>query len=263
MRQRVSSDTPSGRGGDTSYAIDMTSYRPQVIAHRPRDRFGRTNCLPAIDSVLPAADIIEVDLRETADGGLVAVHDAELGSVSNVSGMISELHLKEALRVHLKPLIPNVAEAPLVTIPTLAQVVARCADQAGLYLDCREVSAATLLRELAALNANIPLLVCNSNVELMVRLQNELPHIRRVTTWRSEMSGIDALPAWANEVEIFPDAISEQQVAGLRNARQRIGCLTLGDGDHEDEWQRSLALRVDWIMTDNPMAVKQFLTRDS
>jgi glycerophosphoryl diester phosphodiesterase len=263
MRQTVSSQTPAGRGLESSYAIDMTGYRTQVIAHRPRDRFGRTNCLPAINSVLPAADIIEVDLRECSDGGLVALHDAQLATVSDVSGAISELSLEEALQIRLNPLRSVSAEDSMATIPTLGQVVTCCANQAGLYLDCRDVSAAALLSNLATVKTSAPIWICSSNVELMIRLQHELPHVRRVTTWRSEMSGIDDLPGWANEIEFFPDTISEQHVAEVRKSGRKIGYLTLGDCDHLEQWQRAIEMHVDWIMTDNPAALRQFLTSKS
>lgn len=237
----------------------MSCKQPQLIAHRPRDAFGRSNCLAAIQAVPVEIDIIELDFRQTADGGLVALHDAELAAVSDQHGLISDLTSVAARKIELKPLIPGDATPPAETIPSLDQVIACCGDRIGLYLDCRDVASPPLLSVLQNPTPSHPLLVCSPDEVLKRALAEQLPAARRVKTWRGDQSTLDNLPDYATDVEVFANDLSEELVQRLKNAGYHVGALTLGETDADVHWRRSANLGVDWLMTDNPDAVRQVL----
>jgi glycerophosphoryl diester phosphodiesterase len=59
--------------------------RPLVVAHRGYSDIAPENTLPAFDLALTAVvDLVELDYRETLDGHLVAIHDAELDRTTDV-----------------------------------------------------------------------------------------------------------------------------------------------------------------------------------
>ena len=70
----------------------------QVIGHRGGAALALENTLAAIDAGLDAgADGVEVDVRRTADGGLVLMHDPDLARTTGGTGRIDETTL-EAVR---------------------------------------------------------------------------------------------------------------------------------------------------------------------
>lgn len=111
------------------------------IAHRGASARAQENSLSAFRLAAElGADMVEVDLRLTADNVPVAAHDAGLQRVYQVPGNIADNTLAE-----LRRMIPAGRE-PLLT---LEQVIAACRDlQLGLYIDVKDVNeeaAATVL----------------------------------------------------------------------------------------------------------------------
>jgi glycerophosphoryl diester phosphodiesterase len=70
----------------------------QVIAHRGGAGLGPEETLEAFDhAVQLGADILEMDVRSTADGSIVVLHDATVDRTTDGSGPVAEMSL-EALR---------------------------------------------------------------------------------------------------------------------------------------------------------------------
>lgn len=66
-------------------AVPLQVGRPRVIAHRGASHVAPENTLSALRSALAAgADMVEVDVRRTADGALVLMHDETLGRTTDV-----------------------------------------------------------------------------------------------------------------------------------------------------------------------------------
>jgi glycerophosphoryl diester phosphodiesterase len=71
---------------------------PRILAHRGNSSAAPENTLASFDAALTAgADAIEVDLRRTADGTVVVIHDDSLERTTNASGTVSRTGL-ETLR---------------------------------------------------------------------------------------------------------------------------------------------------------------------
>lgn len=73
------------------------SMRPlRAIAHRGASRVAPENTLPAIRAALElGAEFIELDVRETADGIAVLMHDATVDRTTSGIGQVAELTLAE------------------------------------------------------------------------------------------------------------------------------------------------------------------------
>lgn len=79
-----------------SRALELvSSERPLVIGHRGFCAFAPENTLPSFSLALEAgADLVELDYRQTADGGLVVVHDAELDRTTDARLRWGGKHIK-------------------------------------------------------------------------------------------------------------------------------------------------------------------------
>lgn len=94
------------------------------------------NSLGAIQNSLDlGVDIIEIDVRITADNKLVVMHDKELDRTSNGSGLIKEHTLSEIKLLYLKN------ENGLLTnerVPTLTEIMTRVGNKALVFIDKSE-----------------------------------------------------------------------------------------------------------------------------
>ncbi|WP_175475739.1 inositol monophosphatase family protein [Curtobacterium sp. MCBA15_016] len=93
---------PTGRMVATDAAPDArrTVRAPRLVAHRGAPRVRRENTLPAI-AVAEAlgADTIEVDVRRTADGVAVLLHDETLGRMWGDARRVSEVDWCDVARL--------------------------------------------------------------------------------------------------------------------------------------------------------------------
>ncbi|CAB4624635.1 unannotated protein [freshwater metagenome] len=71
---------------------------PMVVAHRGSNEFEPEHSLAAyLRAVDEGADAIECDVRLTADGTLVCVHDREIGRTSSGRGSVSAMRLHDLM----------------------------------------------------------------------------------------------------------------------------------------------------------------------
>ena len=91
-----------------------------VIAHRGYDRGGPENTLAALQAAADAgADVVEVDVMQTIDGGFVAAHDANLLVLGGTDVTLPELTAERASRQEVR--MHGLADR----VPTLEQYVLR------------------------------------------------------------------------------------------------------------------------------------------
>ncbi len=77
-------------------SLPVTSLRPQVVAHRgASDREPEHTLAAYLRAVETGADALECDVRLTADGHLVCVHDRTVNRTSNGTGIVSTLELAQ------------------------------------------------------------------------------------------------------------------------------------------------------------------------
>jgi glycerophosphoryl diester phosphodiesterase len=90
-----------------------------VVAHRGASAREPENTLVAFESAIRAgADVVELDVRLTADGIPVILHDADVSSTTDGTGLVHELTLGQ-----LKRLDAGREEGTRHEIPTLAEAL--------------------------------------------------------------------------------------------------------------------------------------------
>jgi glycerophosphoryl diester phosphodiesterase len=82
--------------------------RPQVVAHRGASRDRPEHTLDAYTAALDAgADALECDVRLTADGHLVCVHDRRVDRTTNGRGVVSTMELADITRLDASRALPD------------------------------------------------------------------------------------------------------------------------------------------------------------
>ena len=104
-----------------------------VVAHRGDWKHSVENSLPAVQHAIDMrVDVVEIDVRRTADGRLVLMHDATLDRTTNGSGKITELTLDSIKKCRLKALDGSLTE---LQVPTLDEVFELSKDRIMLNID--------------------------------------------------------------------------------------------------------------------------------
>ena len=74
----------------------MVGMRPQVVAHRGASFENPEHTLGAyVEAIREGADAVECDVRLTADGHLVCVHDRDLRRTASANGLVSTMELAD------------------------------------------------------------------------------------------------------------------------------------------------------------------------
>lgn len=83
-------------GGSAIVCNDIYARYPRICAHRGFNTVAPENSLPAFGAAIAlGADEIEFDLRVTADGEIVVIHDPTVDRTSNGTGKVNELTLAQ------------------------------------------------------------------------------------------------------------------------------------------------------------------------
>lgn len=116
-----------GGGPMISFASLASRTSPLIIAHRGASEQARENTTAAFESAIAlGADAIECDIRRTACGTIVVHHDPV------VPGSSVPIALQSFVDVN------RIARKSGYEIPTLAQVVAQCAERVALDVELKE-----------------------------------------------------------------------------------------------------------------------------
>jgi glycerophosphoryl diester phosphodiesterase len=121
--------------------------RPLRIAHRGASAYAQEGSRSSIEKAAElGADMVEIDIRSTADDVPVIAHDPNLQRVFGVEGMIGEMTL-EALRAATPP-----GRQPILTFE---EMIALCSGlDMSLYLDIKEVSVPAMTQVIANLQSH-------------------------------------------------------------------------------------------------------------
>ncbi len=104
-----------------------------VAAHRAAWQHAPENSIPALECALAfGADIIETDVRMTADGHIVIMHDYSVDRATDGNGLVSRMTLAEIKKLHLKT---NWGGNTQFQVPTLDEYLSIAKNKAYLYLD--------------------------------------------------------------------------------------------------------------------------------
>lgn len=109
---------------------------PLVISHRTNMGTLPENTLAGIEGAIDDdADGVEIDVRATADGELVLLHDTALERTTDGVGALSEHTLADLEDVRVTPLHAYQQPQP---VPTLRQALATVAGRATLVIEIKE-----------------------------------------------------------------------------------------------------------------------------
>lgn len=103
----------------------MRRFQPYIIAHRGGAALAPENTLAAIrEGLRLGAQAVEVDVRRTADGELVLMHDERVGRTTDGTGVVGELTWDEISQLDAgSHFSPRFAGEPVPTLDAALAVI--------------------------------------------------------------------------------------------------------------------------------------------
>lgn len=237
---------------------------PLVVAHRGASSAYPENTLESFTAAVDAgADAVEFDVRLSADGVAVVVHDPDVSRVSGRPGLVHELTLEQLKRLD----VSGGAGAP-ARIPTLAEVLEALSGRTGFDIEIknipgepgfdspREAAVDATLRALDAAAFSGPVLVSSFNwltIERSLRLAPEIPtgflsvagvHPSASLVYATEAGHRWVLPQADAVLAAGPGFVAEARASGVR-----VGTWVTDD---EPTLRRLFASGVDAVATNEP-----------
>jgi glycerophosphoryl diester phosphodiesterase len=119
-----------------------------VISHRGEHLSHPENTLPAFQAAIDAgADYFELDVRTTADGHLVLMHDGTVDRTTNGKGKVHEMTFAQIQQLDAGAKFdPKFAGTK---VPTFEEALHLAHGKIGVYVDCKEIAPQDLVAALA------------------------------------------------------------------------------------------------------------------
>lgn len=230
---------------------------PLTIAHRGDPASAPENTIPAIEAALNSgADVLEIDLRMTADGQAVVFHDELLDRTTDGTGPLAERTLAELQTLDAGrwygtrwtgTRIPTVDEV----IPLLQQSEARALlEFKGLWTtEAMRPVIAAIYRH----GVQDRVVLASFELVTLLDLSREAPSLPRAVIVRrlpddpvvfAGLVGATTIVTSLRSFTVEPDAAEALRAAGFT-----IIVYTL---NRADLWQQALDLGVDGVVTDAP-----------
>lgn len=235
-----------------------------VVAHRGASLDQPENTLPAFESAISAgAEVVELDVRLSADGVAVVMHDPEVSRATDGRGFVHELTLQE-----LKRLDAAGGRGERAEVATLREVLEAVSGRAGVDLEIKNIPGepafdsptesvlAAALRDLEAVSFDGDVLISSFNMITLERSLAMAPDIPTgfLTVASIEPSAALAYARGAGHVWVLPQVgallrAGEGFVRAAHDAEIRVGTWTV---DEPETMATLFAWGVDAVASNDP-----------
>ena len=229
-----------------------------VISHRGEHLHHPENTLPAFRAAIEAgADFIEVDVRTTADGKLVLMHDETLDRCTNGHGEVAKMTLDEIRKLDAGA--KSSPEFAGTQVPTFQEVLELARGRIGVYIDAKQISAKDLVETVAKYGMDKHVVVYGS-VALHRGIRKLNPRIRVMP----EAVSADVVRRLMEE--LMPRVIAfdardfrDDVIAPVKESKLDIYVDRLGREDTPEHWEDAVRRGATGIQSDRPADLVKFL----
>lgn len=229
-----------------------------MVAHRGARAHWPDNTIASYRAAIEAgATAVEVDLRMTRDGHLIAMHDPFINRTTTGHGLVKNIEL-----AYLQQ--QQIITAPDQQVPTLSQVLNSVAHQATIMLDLKEEGEA-FWRQLAQILLRHPQ---RENVVLGVRSLHEsmrlmelLPGIPQLALSPKKRFIKDFLSAGVKIVRMWPEWLKKRPelARSIQESGAELYVPTRKNGFKKVK--SLLCFQPEYIQTDDPIKLTATLER--
>jgi len=242
------------------------SNLPLISAHRGASRLAPENTkassLMAIDA---GADFIEIDVRTTADGEQVIVHDKSLKRTTGLNSLVSETNYAAIKKQSAGSWFgKNFKEQ---TVPTLEEVCAlvhtenkRRSSDVRLYVDCKAIIPSKVVYVLKKYEL-LDSAVFYGDVETLKSIKEQFSSARLMPSFPGIEQADELLKTICPYAFDVPfQSLNETTVDYIHGKRIKVFSDLLGKDDHPASYRKAVEYDIDLIQTDDVGALKKIYT---
>jgi glycerophosphoryl diester phosphodiesterase len=259
-----------GPSANRSHAADMFGNLrepgdPALIAGHRGDRSAAPeNTVPALQSALDGTMVfVETDVRMSADGVPVLIHDATLDRTTDGTGSVADLTLAQLQQLDAGSWYAKAfAGLRIPTLETFLVMLGHSNKKAMLELkgtwSHEELTVVSALIDTSGLGRRVVL--ASFDLETMAGLGIVVPELPRMVITRELPADPVALVHQFGAIGLVTSglAVESDPTAVDRIHRAGLGIL-LYTLNKKQSWKSALALGVDGIITDKPSALDSWL----
>jgi glycerophosphoryl diester phosphodiesterase len=240
-------------------AAALAQTKPVVaIAHRGEHLQHPENTIAAFRAAVDAgADFFELDVRTSADGKLVLMHDRSVDRMTGGKGDVGKMTFEDLRKLEVGVnLGPGFAGA---RIPTLDEALAFARGRIGVYIDSKDIYAEDAVAAVKRDDMEDQVVVYGDprylkQVGLLSSRMRLMPEARNPTVLRSLLDTL-TLKVVAFDASDFND----ETIQVARAAKVDIYVDRLGASDNPAGWQDAVDRGAAGIQTDHPMELVEYL----
>lgn len=238
-------------GWDRLHTVHRSARSDQIkiTAHRGDSGHVTENTLPAIESAIGKnADYAEVDVRLTADGELVLMHDASAKRTAGLEKVVEQCRMTDLDSTAAK-----------IRIPTLKEVLLLSKNQIGLNIEIKgdgsNTEVATRVADLVEqFDMTSECVITSCDYEYLKTVKAKNPKIRTgiilsdLSDWRSYQD-VDFYSVCLNSCDA-------DEIQAMKKANKEVHVWTVNE---PDEIRMAIELGIDNIITDVPHETRQLV----
>jgi glycerophosphoryl diester phosphodiesterase len=225
------------------------------IAHRGNSMFAPENTVAAFTSALGKSDMVESDVRITADGHLVIMHDTTVSRTTDGTGSVSALTLAQIRALDAGSWFGPEFAGELV--PTFEEMLNSILPHATPLIEHKAGPASAYVAELQRLGAVSNVVVQSFDWNFLANVRALEPGIQLAALGSGLLTQeklTSMINSGATTVAWEKSAVGPAQVSMVHDAGLALFVWTVNSGV---EMQNFIALGVDGIISDDPARVKQ------
>lgn len=223
-------------------------HQTKMVCHRGARLSAPENTFASAEAALRlGGSLIELDIRQSADGVLYVMHDETVDRTTNGSGHLSDMTSEE-----IDNLDAGSWFAPRFQgegVPRLEAYLAAFADRAGFYLEIKRADCVQVAAVVRKLNIADQCFTYSFDPQMRQQMFQHCPQVRRMVHWDNAGSAQAAIEDHqASIVEFHSDSFEVSRIYECQNAGLEVMFYT--DKPDENRFLEALELRMNYVNID-------------
>lgn len=238
----------TGLAGDFAFAPSPDTL---LVAHRAGASLAPENTLAALEqAVRDRADIAEIDVQQTRDGILIAMHDTGLRRTTGLDQKVWEADYDEVKGLDAGSFFSSSFSGERV--PTLSEMLEAANGRIGLMIELKAAGherglVEETVRQIEAAGMERQCMLASMNLEILRRCKEAAPGIR--TVYITALLFSDAYDvAFVDGYSVETSFLTAEMAARVQGKGKRIFAWTANTARNI---QKALRLGADGLVTDN------------
>ncbi len=235
----------------TEFRMRRDKLPVRFSMHRGVGRYAPENTIPAIEkAVAIGADLVEIDIRTTRDGGLVLLHDSTLNRTTSIKGPVREMTLDAIGKLDAGTKFSNGFFG--TRIPTLDQGLGILGKSAWVYLDAKDIAPDKLIEAVGKHNLWDRHVVYQS-ADYCKKLKALDSRMRTLPALKSGSQLKDLAGIRPFGVDAAWGILTKELIAECHSLGIQVFSDALGFNETVEEYQKAIRMGIDVIQTDHPL----------